>query len=178
VEQPAPVALAPVDALTRAASADPAARVAIYDSLWTARSSLFDTLLATADAETSERTVKRAIAAWKDGTADAQAGDLIHSTFVQHVLKQEVDPRIELDGQLLRNPCRGRSCTALLSAWQKDGAKYGLDAPPSDASTNVPALRQAEVALVIGWMRELHEGPRTAAAETPSAEGSPAPTAP
>lgn len=144
------------DVLT-SAPADPAALVVLYDSLFAARSPVFDTLLTTVDQQSGERSVKRAVAAWRGGSVDAQEADLIHSAFVQRVLKLDTDPRIEIDGQLLRNPCRGRSCAALLTFWKAKGIQYGLPQVPSDASTNVTGLRQAEVALVFGWLKEVHD---------------------
>lgn len=132
---------------------DPAARQAFYDSLFAARSPLFDPLLTALDEATTDRPVKRAITAWKEGPVDAQDADLIHSALLQHVLRADTDPRIQIDGQVLRNPCRGGSCTALLTLWEKRRVYLGLPAVPSDAATNAAALRQGEAALVLDWMR-------------------------
>jgi hypothetical protein len=133
---------------------DPAARQVYYDSLFAARSSLFDVLIAAVEPETKDRPVKRAIAAWRAGPVDAQDADLIHSALLQHELKS-VDPRIEIDGQVLRNPCRGRSCTALLTVWKTQRERYGLPPVPADATTNAKVLRQAEAAVVLAAMREV-----------------------
>jgi hypothetical protein len=146
---------------------DPTARQALYDSLFTARASFFDPLLAQVETETSDRAVQRALTAWKEGPIDAQDADLIHSALLQHVLKAEIDPRIEIDGQVLRTPCRGRSCTALLSAWEQRRDQYGLPAVPANAATDPRALRQAEAALVLGWLRTANVGATTGATTTP-----------
>jgi hypothetical protein len=135
---------------------DPSARQALYDSLFAARSALFDPLLAQVQSETSEQPVQRALAAWREGPVDAQDADLIHSSLLQHVLKAEIDPRIEVDGQVLRNPCRGRSCSALLNAWEQRRDQYGLPPVPENAPTDPRALRQAEAALVLSWLRQVN----------------------
>src|SRR5690606_22038925 len=63
---PAPDAEAPAPAGETAAPAlaslpaEPAARTALYDSLWSARSPLFDPLLETVEAGSDERAVDRA----------------------------------------------------------------------------------------------------------------------
>ena len=54
---------------------------------------------------------------------------------------------------MLRNPCRGRSCTALLDLWKSQRQIYGLPAVPADATTDAGALRQAEAAVVLQWLR-------------------------
>lgn len=133
---------------------DASARQALYDSLFTARSPLFEPLLSTIQSESSDKGVQRALTDWKSGSVDAQDADLIHSAFLQHVLKGEVDPRIEVDGQVLRNPCRGRSCSALLNVWEHQQAKYGLPPVPDNAPTDPRALRQAEAAVVLSWLHD------------------------
>jgi hypothetical protein len=134
--------------------AEAAGRTALYDSLWTARSPLFEPLVAAVESESDDRAVERAAAAWRDGSVDVQEGDLLHSAFVQAALNLRAGRQLELDGQLLRNPCRGGSCTALLDLWRSQRERYGLPEVPSDATTNTTALRQAEVALVLDWMKE------------------------
>ena len=157
VVAPVPAAPTPAPDVLASAPADPAALVVFYDSLFAARSPIFDTLIATVEQQTSDRPLKRAIAAWRGGSMDAQQIDLVHSAMVQRVLKLDTDPRITLDGQLLRNPCRGRACLALLKFWKVKGIQYGLPQVPADAATNVAGLRQAEVALVFGWLKEVHQ---------------------
>ena len=83
---PAPTPPPPTDVLA-SAPADPATLVVLYDSLFAARSPVFDTLLAIVDAQSGERPVKRAVVSWRDGSMDAQEADLLHSAFVQRVLK-------------------------------------------------------------------------------------------
>jgi hypothetical protein len=134
--------------------AEAAGRTALYDSLWTARSPLFEPLVAKVESDSDDRAVERAVAAWRDGSVDVQEGDLLHSAFVQAALNLRAGRQLELDGQLLRNPCRGGSCTALLDLWRSQRERYGLPEVPSDATTNTTALRQAEVALVLDWMKE------------------------
>lgn len=134
----------------------PAAREAFYDSLWAVRSPLFDPLLATVEEETDEATVERVAEAWREGELDLQQADLLHSAFVQAAIAERTGRPLELDGQLLRNPCRGRSCLALLELWREEGDRYGLPDPPDDAATNTAALRRAEVALVLDHVRELN----------------------
>jgi hypothetical protein len=158
--QPAPVAeqpAAPASPLAASPLAvlptDPSARQALYDSLFAARTPLFDPLLARVDSANEDRAVRRALTAWKEGPIDAQDADLIHSALLQHVLKAEIDPRIEIDGQVLRNPCRGASCVALLKAWEQGRETYGLPPVPANATTDPRALRQAEAALVLNWLR-------------------------
>lgn len=133
---------------------DPAARQALYDSLFAARSPLFDPLLATLEAEAGNRDIERALGAWRGNSMDAQFADLIHSALLQHVLRGASDPRIVIDGQVLRNPCRGRSCTALLNVWEQQGDRYRLPPVPAEAATDPRALRQAEAALVLSWIQE------------------------
>jgi hypothetical protein len=151
-EQPAAVPASPLETVPT----DPTARQTLYDSLFTARSPLFDPLLAQVQGETEERSVQRALGAWREGPLDAQDADLVHSALLQHVLRAEIDPRIEIDGQVLRTPCRGRSCTALLNAWQQRRDQYGLPPVPVNAPTDPRALRQAEAALVLSWLRQAH----------------------
>jgi hypothetical protein len=157
VDAPAPAGAPPAASPLASLPADPAARQALYDSLFAARSPLFDPLLATLESETGNRDIRRALGAWREDAMDAQFADLLHSALLQHVLRGAVDPRIEIDGQVLRNPCRGRSCTALLNAWEGQRDRYGLPPVPADAATDPRALRQAETALVLAWLQEAHE---------------------
>ena len=41
-----------------------------------------------------------------------------------------------------------------LPLWRGERERYGLPEVPADAATNTTALRQAEAALVLDWMRE------------------------
>jgi hypothetical protein len=152
---PAPLPPTVVQAAALAAiPADPAARAALYDSLWAARSPLFDPLLAAVERDSDDDAIERALEAWRADGVDVQEGDLLHSAFVQAALNLRMGRDLDVDGQLLRNPCRGSSCTALLDLWRVQRERYGLPEPPPDAATNTTALRLAEVALVLDWMRE------------------------
>jgi hypothetical protein len=133
---------------------DGAGRTALYDSLWAARSPLFDPLLAVVERDSEDQAVARAVASWRAGGVDVQEGDLLHSALVQAALNLRLGRDLELDGQLLRNPCRGASCSALLDLWRGERQRYGLPEVLADAATNTTALRQAETALVLDWMRE------------------------
>jgi hypothetical protein len=161
---PAPAVAAPEPAVPAAASvlaslpADAAGRTALYDSLWTTRSPLFDPLLAAVERDSGDGAVERAVSAWREGSVDVQESDLLHSAFVQAALNLRGGRQLDIDGQLLRNPCRGGSCTALLDLWRSQRERYGLPEVPADAATNTTALRQAEVALVLDWMRETAGG--------------------
>jgi hypothetical protein len=150
MEPAAPVQASPLAALPT----DPAARAALYDSLWSARSPLFDPLLAAVESATEDRPVERAIASWREGGVDVQEGDLLHSALVQEALSVRIGRQLDIDGQLLRNPCRGGSCTALLGLWRLERARYGFPEVPADAATNTTALRQVEAALVLDWMKD------------------------
>ena len=95
--KPAPVSDPSPPLPLNAIPTDPALRLAFYDSLVAARSSLFEPLLEAVDSGTSDRAVKRAIARWREGPVDAQDADLVHSAILQHELKGQ-DSRIEIDG--------------------------------------------------------------------------------
>jgi hypothetical protein len=150
---PAPSAPAATSALA-VLPADAAGRTALYDSLWAARSPLFDPLLAEVERDSEDRAIGRAVASWREGAMDMQEGDLLHSALVQEALNLRLERDLEIDGQLLRNPCRGTSCSALLELWRGQRERYGLPEVPADAATNTTALRQAETALVLDRMRE------------------------
>jgi hypothetical protein len=132
------------------------ARAAVYDSLWQARSEVFSPLLEQVEGATEESTVRRAIDAWRDGTASPLQRDLIHSALVQYSLQQQTGAELVLDGQLLRNPCRGASCSALLNFWENRGSAYGLPPVPEDAPRNTGALRMAESVLVLRTLEDVH----------------------
>lgn len=134
------------------------ARAAVYDSLWLARSPIFAPLVERIESETEEGTVERAIVAWRDGSATPLQTDLLHSAFVQYALRQEMGADLAVDGQLLRNPCRGASCSALLNFWETRGGEHALPPVPEDAPRNTQALRVAESVLVLSELQDLHLG--------------------
>lgn len=137
---------------------DPAVRAQVYDSLWQARSPLFDPLIRRIDEETDQGRVDMAISAWREGGMAPIQEDLLHTLMVQLALREEVDSNLSLDGTLLRNPCRGDSCSALLNFWEVGSDEYVLPEMPDDAPRNTEALRAVEAALVLGAMRRAAGG--------------------
>ncbi len=138
--------------------AAPAARRALYDSLAQARSPLFEPLLDSVTATTTHGDVKNAVDAWTSpGEVSAKERDLVEAAMVQWILKREVDQRVELDGELLRNPCRGRSCSALLNLWQMGKDRYNFPPmPDEDATTDTQGLATVQAAVVLHWLQELN----------------------
>jgi hypothetical protein len=133
---------------------DPTQRAAVYDSLWQARSPMLAALVDEVQASTEETGVKRAVTAWKAGELTPLEQDLLHSALVQLALREEAGAKVDVDGQLLRNPCRGASCTALMDFWKTKGADVGLSEPPADASKNTRAMHLAESVLVLKVLEE------------------------
>ena len=131
-------------------------RAAVYDSLWQAHSEMFTPLFAEIEGATQEQSVKEALGAWRAGSLTALQRDLLHSVLVQYSLREEMGAELALDGQLLRNPCRGASCNALLNFWETRGEGYGLPPVPEDAPRNTDALRTAESVLVLRRLETLH----------------------
>jgi hypothetical protein len=131
--------------LPRAASA----RAEVYDSLWSARSPLFDPLLERVEDSASQDVVRQALEAWREGTLTPLQSDLLHSALVQYALKSEMGADLTVDGLLLRNPRRGASCTALLNFWETRAGSLGLPPVPEDAPTDLAGLRVAESVLVL-----------------------------
>jgi hypothetical protein len=136
-------------------------RAAVYDSLWQAHSPIFDPLFARIESSTSETTVKRALGAWHNGSLTALQKDLLHSALVQYALREEMGADIAVDGQLLRNPCRGASCSALLNFWEARGQGFGLPPVPEDAPRNTQALRTAESVLVLKTLEDVNRSRET-----------------
>jgi hypothetical protein len=136
---------------------DASQRAAVYDSLWDARSSLFEPLLVHLERATSDRAVNDALQAWRAAALTPLQSDLLHSALVQYALTQETGADLTVDGQLLRNPCRGTSCSALLNFWETRKDSLGLPPVPDDAPTDPAALRVAENVLVLGALEEAHQ---------------------
>jgi hypothetical protein len=132
------------------------ARAAVYDSLWQAHSAVFSPLLERVEDATEESTLRRALQAWRAGTLTPLQRDLVHSAFVQYSLRAQTGANLALDGQLLRNPCRGASCSALLNFWETRGQSLGLPPVPEDAPRNTAALRMAENVIVLRTLEEVH----------------------
>ena len=137
--------------------ADARLRAAVYDSLWSARSPLFAPLLENVAEATDEGAVEESLGAWQgEGPLDPLEEDLLRAAIVQYVLREEVGGELVVDGQLLRNPCRGSSCSALLNLWESRGVDYGLPPVPEDAPRNPDALRVVENVVVLAWLQESH----------------------
>jgi hypothetical protein len=136
---------------------DASQRAAVYDSLWDARSPLFEPLLVHLERATSDRAVNEALEAWRAASLTPLQSDLLHSALVQYALTQETGADLTVDGQLLRNPCRGTSCSALLNFWETRKDSLGLPPVPEDAPTDPAALRVAENVLVLGALEEAHQ---------------------
>jgi hypothetical protein len=133
-------------------------RAEVYDSIWNARSPLFDPLLERLEGATSEGGVRNALTAWRSGNLTPLQSDLLHSALVQYALEQEIGADLNVDGQLLRNPCRGASCTALLNFWETRASSVGLPPVPEDAPVDVGALRVAENVLVLKALADVSGG--------------------
>ena len=131
-------------------------KAAVYDSLFRARSPLFRPLLDTVADLTSESRVRQAVGEWGEGSLTPLGEDLLRAAIVQYVLRSEVDGDLALDGQLLRNPCRGEACSALLNLWETRGEEYGLPAVPDDAPLDTDALRMAEGVVVLRRLENLY----------------------
>ena len=61
----------------------------------------------------------------------------------------EVDSALTIDGNILRQPCGGRSCGALLKLWQERGEAFGLPAWTAGAATDAQAIATVERILVL-----------------------------
>jgi len=145
-EAPAPAVTEPA---TPAVRSDPAALAARYDSLLAAHAPPIGALVDALDPLTRDPDVRTAIAAWRLGRmSDAQRARL-HAALVQSVLRTEVDSALVIDGNILRAPCGGRSCGALLKLWQERGEAFGLPAWTADAPTDSQAIATVERLLVL-----------------------------
>ena len=139
--------------------AEPNQRAAIYDSLWMARSPLLSPLVERTEELAPDGAVTDATARWRAGAQlTPLQEDILRSALVQTVLRASVDQGLQVDGQLLRNPCRGRSCSALLNLWESRGGSYGLPPVPADAPTNVDAMRRAENVIMLRELERLYLG--------------------
>jgi len=134
----------------------PSQRAQVYDSLWDARSPLFAALFQRVRAATTSTPVTRALAAWEIGPLTPLQADLLHSALVQYALRQEMGTALAIDGQILRNPCRGAACSALLNYWETRGEAQGLPPVPEDAPQNTPTLPMVEAILVLRAMEDAH----------------------
>ncbi len=134
-----------------AALSDPLAPVhlaARYDSLFGARDSAFLPMLRSLEAATASASVRAAVAAWRRGLMTEAQQERLHSAFVQLTLR-EIDPAVPLDGGILRSPCRGSSCRALLRMWSDRERRLALPPFHTGATGDSAAIRIAERVLVL-----------------------------
>jgi hypothetical protein len=129
--------------------ADPAARAARYDSLLTAHAPPLGSLVDALDAQAPAADVRTAVAAWRLGRMSDAQRERLHAALVQSVLRAEVDSALVIDGNILREPCGGRSCSALLELWRDRGEALGLPAWSAAAAADVNAIRTVERILVL-----------------------------
>lgn len=132
-----------------AVSSDPAARAARYDSLIANHAPELDPLVAQVEDATVDGEVRTAIAAWRLRRTSPGQRERLHAALVQSILRAEVDSGLAIDGGILREPCRGQSCAALLELWQARGADFGLPPYTASAATDGLAVRDAERLLVL-----------------------------
>lgn len=127
----------------------PAQLVARYDSLFEAAAPPLGALVDRLSIETRRDEVRTAVAAWKQGRMSADQRERLHAALVQSVLRAEIDSTLAIDGSILREPCGGRSCAALLRLWEERGPEFGLPVWPGVASADGVALRTVERLLVL-----------------------------
>ena len=136
----------------------PEERLARLDSLFDARSSRFDPLLARLEAAGPPPAVHDALAAWRAGRPlDPSQERRLRDALLQLTLNELTGERLVLDGLVTRGPCGGSSCGVLLRLWEGRGAELGLPPYPPDAASDLQALRTAEGMLLLA---RLEEGPR------------------
>jgi hypothetical protein len=127
---------------------DPARLAARYDSLFANFSPALDGLVRRVEAASRDQTLKTAIAAWRLGQISPELATRLHSAFVQISLRDAVDSTLAVDGGILRNPCSGSSCGAMLRLWRESGARYDLPPFPGEP-VDAARLAIAERALIM-----------------------------
>jgi hypothetical protein len=148
VEQAA-VESAPVArAVLQVQAPDPARTAARYDSLFAARDPVFEPLLQLLERPDGNMTVRAAAAAWRLGRLNETNRGVLHSAFVQLALHQ-LDATIPVDGGLMRNPCRGASCDALLRVWRDQGERFAMPPYHAGVADDSAAIGVAERVLVM-----------------------------
>lgn len=146
----APAASAPTATRdTPAPAADPARVAARYDSLFGAADRAFLPLLGAVDSATTNAVVHAGVAAWGRRPLTQPERDRLHAALVQLVLRDVADPALVVDGEILRDPCRGTTCGALLRVWRERGRELSLPAYHAAAAEDGAAVRQAERVLVM-----------------------------
>jgi hypothetical protein len=128
---------------------DPARVAARYDSLFGAADRAFLPLLAVVDSATTNAVVHGAVAAWGQRALTPAEKDRLHGALVQLALRDLVDPGLVVDGEILRDPCRGTTCGALLRVWRDRGRELSLPAHHAAATEDGTAVRQAERVLIM-----------------------------
>ena len=88
----------------------PVELAARFDSLFAARDRRLGAVLVAVPP--SSRTT--ALDAWQAG-GDSE---VVHNVLVQLALRALVDPTLDVDGAILRSPCRGQTCGALIEHWR------------------------------------------------------------
>ena len=131
------------------ARTDPAALVARYDSMFAAHAPSLGALVDVLDGETRHADVRTAIAAWRLGRMSDAQRERLHAALVQSALRAEIDSALVIDGNILRAPCGGRSCGALLKLWQERGEALGLPAWSAAAGPDEATIRTVERILVL-----------------------------
>jgi hypothetical protein len=128
---------------------EPAQLAARYDSLFDARAAAFDPLLRAVESSTSNEIVRSAIAAWRMGGMTAVQRERLHAALVQLALRDAGEAGITIDGGMLRDPCRGASCGALLAVWREQGERLTMPVYTATAAEDNAAVRIAERVLVL-----------------------------
>lgn len=131
----------------------PAERAAVYDSLLRAGSPELEPLVTRLAAASTDPEVRAAIAGWRGRTANAAQFGRLHAALVQLVLREEARPGLVLDGAILRDPCRGDTCGALLEVWRVRGDSLGLPPFPAGGVPAAEPLGVAERVLVLSRIR-------------------------
>jgi hypothetical protein len=127
----------------------PAQLASRYDSLLAAHAPALAPLVDRLPTETANVRVNAAVEAWRLGRMTAEQRAHLHTALVQSVLRAEVDSSLLIDGNILRNPCGGRSCTALLDLWRERGAEFGLPAWTTTGAADDATLAVVERVLVL-----------------------------
>jgi hypothetical protein len=128
---------------------DPAQLASRYDSLLDAHGRELVRLVDRLPAQTTNAAVNAAVDAWRVGAMTADQKARLHTALVQSVLRDEVDSTLLIDGNILRNPCGGRSCTALLQLWRERGPEFGLPAWSATGAADGATLAVVERVLVL-----------------------------
>ena len=110
---------------------------------------LLHALVDALDGQSPGADVRTAIAAWRLGRMSDAQRERLHAALVQSVLRAEVDSSLAIDGNILREPCGGSSCGALLELWQERGEALGLPAWSAAAAADPNTIRTVERILVL-----------------------------